>query len=121
MNTKEYKQLATEDEECIIFVNFLLDCMQKGLILNFSHISNETYTKFWTVKIKNKKMGVRQGIPDYVIITTKNVLFIEMKRKKGGVVSKTQMEWIEQLGSVNIPAYVAYGADEAMEIVGRYL
>lgn len=58
-------------------------------------------------------MGVRRGFPDYVVITNKEVLFIEMKRKKGGVVSPEQDEWISVLNQMGLRAEVCKGFDEA--------
>ena len=52
------------------------------------------------------------------------LLFIELKRVKGGVVSPEQQIWIESINSItsqNVAAYVAKGADEAIKIVSHYL
>lgn len=61
-------------------------------------------------------MGVRRGVPDFLIVhrETGKVLFLEMKRTKGGRVSTCQKVWLNALGS---QAAVAHGFKEAMSIV----
>lgn len=65
---------------------------------------------------------MRAGLPDLFIIYKKNDLkkavFIEMKRKQGGTVSKEQKEWIKLLNETDgLQAYVAKGFDEAKQIL----
>ena len=104
----------TEYEECVAFVEYL---KLKNLL--FTHIAQETYTKSWNQKRKNKAMGVRKGFPDYVIVVKNKLIFIEMKRKKGGVVSDEQAGWQNALKNIspNVYAEICYGADEAINFV----
>ena len=107
----------SEYDECVAFVNFL---EIKGL--KFSHLAQSTFSKSWGVKMKNQKMGVRRGVPDYLVIVpvkTGHVLcFVEMKRTKGGVISDEQTSWIESLnGIVNVQAKVCYGAEDAQTFI----
>jgi len=82
----------------------------------FSAIPNSTYTKSWKQKAKNKAEGLRAGLPDLLIVLPNLLLFIEMKRTKGGVVSPVQKEWIEELNKIDgVKAIVCKGADEAIE------
>mgnify|MGYP001007545441 FL=1 len=89
----------TEDQEQEAFVQWL---RLKG----YPHfrVPNETYTKSWNQKAKNKKLGVSSGVPDLAVVVpdvwhvygdnvptntyTGRLVFIEMKRKKGGVTSE---------------------------------
>lgn len=98
-----------------------LDLLQtQGKVLVFSHIANETYTKSWNQKSRNKAMGVRSGIPDYVIVTPHYVLFLELKRKKGGVLSPTQKAWLKAIGQgKQTISGVAKGFDEAKELIDQ--
>jgi len=108
----------TEYEECIILFDYLSLLQNKGKIILFTHIPNSTYTPSWNQKRRNKRMGVSAGVPDYMIITKKKLLFIEMKREKGGVISEEQNMWIDGLNSVKgVFASVARGFDEAKNIV----
>lgn len=99
----------------------------QGKVVLFSHVPQETFTKSWVTKKKNKEMGVRAGVPDMLIVYPDRVLFLELKRLKGGVLSDAQKAWIEALNAVQIPsmaaghqyvvAKVACGFDEAKEII----
>lgn len=73
-----------------------------------------------------KKMGLRTGFPDLIILAknkskTHEVLFIEMKRQKGGVVSPEQKEWIETLDNSNYCVGIAKGCESAITILNKYL
>jgi hypothetical protein len=87
----------------------------------FTHISNETYTKSWTTKSRNKAMGVRPGTPDYIIVYPHTILFLEIKREKGGVMSQSQNEWQKALIDAGVPAIRANGIDEAISAVNYYI
>jgi hypothetical protein len=110
-------KVPTEYEECLVFVEWL-----ERMKLKFSHIPQETYTKSWGVKMKNKRMGVRSGVPDYLIITPKGLIFVEMKRLKQGTVSDSQKEWINAINKCSgVQANVCKGASEAIEFVTRFI
>jgi len=68
----------------------------------------------------NKAMGLRPGLPDLFIILKNKPFFIEMKRKKGGVTSDSQKDWIDALLKANIPAYICNGFEEAKKIIDLY-
>ena len=109
--------IPLEDEEYDLIVKYLEDM---GFV--YTHIPMETYTKSWNVKKKNKRIGVKSGFPDYVIIIPywwvgkrHNVLlFAEIKRRKKSLshTSPQQKEWIHNLKSCNQLAEVFYGAEE---------
>lgn len=93
------------------------------LILNkikHTAIPNSTYTTSWKQKMKNKMMGLCAGFPDMAVIIGDTLLLLEMKKKKGGQVSPSQKEWIEQLkGCKRVVCDIAYGFDEAKEIIDK--
>jgi hypothetical protein len=75
-------------------------------------------------------MGVHKGVPDYIIILERPkgilchnfVIFLEMKKKKGGVVSDEQKDWIIKLNEVfGVYATVAYGFDDAVKIIEQFI
>ena len=73
-----------------------------------------------------KKMGMRKGFPDLIVLArnkskTHEVLFIEMKRQKGGTVQPEQKEWIEKLDGMDYCVGVAYGYESAVRILNMYL
>jgi len=51
----------------------------------------------------------------------KVIVFIEMKRTTGGVVSKEQDDWRNEVMALGFDAYVCYGWDAAKEIITGYL
>lgn len=111
--------IPTEEEDCIALVNYLEELKDWGQIKLFTHIPNSTFTKLWSVKVKNKRMGVRAGFPDYFILTNKKPIIIEMKRIVGGIVSNEQNEWISELNNTGILTRVCYGLDEAMQFINE--
>jgi 5'-3' exonuclease len=104
----------TEEVEQRLVVEY---CRLKNY--DFWHTPNETYTKSWNQKRKNKEMGVVKGIPDLFIIINNKLIAIEMKRTKGSVTSKEQTAWIEKLNLANIPAKVCKGAEEAIKFINN--
>jgi predicted type IV restriction endonuclease len=107
----------TEYAECCLLAEYLDRLKQQGKIILYSHIPNGTWTPSWSQKVRNKKMGVSSGVPDYLIVTNGRAFFIEMKRKKGGRQSDEQKVWQLSLINVGIEAHLAYGFDEAKVIV----
>ncbi len=106
----------SEQLECEAFANYL-----RMKQIPFTHISNETYTTSWNQKRKNKLAGVSSGVPDYLCIVNNKLIFIEMKKVKGGVVSENQKYWIDQLNHVtNVYAHVCYGVEEAIQLIQKY-
>lgn len=102
----------SEYNECVTLVDYLSRLREQGKVKMFTHVPNETYTTSWAAKTKNKMMGVARGFPDYVIVTRKGVIYLEMKTKKGKL-SEDQKNWLEILPA----SYVAYGYDHAKEII----
>jgi hypothetical protein len=127
-NKPKIKRRHEEDDLTIQVANYLDLLKLQGKILQFTHISNETYTKYWTVKAKNKAKGVRPGIPDFLIVLSHGVVFIELKKVKGGVVSDNQKAWLESIlragsedNNTKIAAEVAKGWDEARKTIDKYI
>ena len=74
--------------------------------------------------ISMKQEGVSKGFPDLFLPVPNSKfhgLFIEMKRQKGGTISKEQKAWFEYLNSVGYQAVVCKGFLEAKEIIECYL
>lgn len=110
--------IPTEHEECVVLVEYL-----KLKNIKHTHINNEMWTNSWKQKMKAKKEGVSRGFPDYLILLPGKLLFIEMKRVKGGKVSPQQKEWIEELNKIgsNVEAIVCKGADIAIDEIEKRL
>jgi VRR-NUC domain. len=74
--------------------------------------------------MKFKREGLKSGVPDICLPVArckKHGLYIEMKRKKGGVVSKEQDWWLTQLRMQGYETVVCYGGNEAINIIEQYL
>jgi hypothetical protein len=120
-------EVPLEKEEQATFVQWL---ELKKLL--FSATAQSTYTKSWSQKRHNHATGLRKGVPDMIVVIsperakngTGTVLFIEMKRQQGSVVSAEQKIWIDSITSIdsnNVCAYVCKGAQSAIDTVCFYL
>lgn len=105
----------TEDAEHMAVVRAL---RAKGI--PFWHTPNEIWTQSIKQKVRSKALGTQSGIPDLFVCFPGQLVGIEMKRKKGGVVSPTQKYWAQILEQCNIPVWVAHGYEEAMEVIAKY-
>ena len=82
------------------------------------HIPNGGHRAI-SVARKMKAEGVKAGVPDLYIPAWK--LWVEMKRTKGGVVSKEQRSWHEYLKSVGDAVIIGRGATDASRQVMEFL
>ncbi len=107
----------TEDVEQRIVVQY---CRTRGLPC--FRVPNETFTKSWAQKNKNKALGVSAGICDlFVAIEGVGLLGIEMKRLRGSVTSEAQKEWIRILNTIpGIEARVCKGAGVAIAFIEEF-
>lgn len=103
-----------EKDECYTLVAYL---RVKGY--KFSAIMNETGSgqNAKRIGVRNKRMGMSPGVPDYIIIVDDNLLWCEMKRQKGGTVSAYQKGWIEALENAGQTVRVCRGAGEAIDFI----
>ena len=111
-----------EDELTMKVAEYLEVLKTAGKVQCYSHIPNNTFTKYQSVKRKNTAMGVRAGVPDMLIVFQDKVLFLELKRLKGGVLSPFQKEWVKALAHTEkVSAMVAAGWDEAKRAIDLHL
>lgn len=71
-----------------------------------------------------KKTGVKAGVPDIFLPIMSGEyggLFIEMKRRKGGTVSKAQTRYIDELAKQGYKVSICKGWTEAREVIMDYL
>jgi hypothetical protein len=114
------KTLSEYDEQCLL-VEYL-----ELKNLKFSKIAQETWAKNWGVIMKNKKSGVRKGVPDMLVIIPgkekDKLIFIEMKKKKGNVATQEQKEWQCALNRCEgVRSYICFGFEESKEVVDSIL
>lgn len=110
--------LPSEDEEQKGLVKWLTI---KGIL--FYHIPNGCNKSIQSAR-RFKALGLQPGVPDICIPIPSGAgaaLYIELKKKKGGVVSLNQRKWIHALREEGNCVFVANGADEAIDIITKYL
>lgn len=102
--------------EYLNFMGFTFYAVPNGTYLNGSPLQRAKQMN------RLKSEGLQSGVPDIVILLDggKSV-YIEMKRKNGGVLSKEQKVWIERLKSLGFPVYVCKGSEEAISVAKMYL
>lgn len=74
--------------------------------------------------LRLKAEGVRAGVPDLFFAVPSggyHGLFIEMKRRTGGRLSKDQREFMRALIAEGYRAEVCRGCDEALAVMEDYL
>jgi hypothetical protein len=95
----------------VTFVNWFRNKYPNILIFA---IPNGEYRAISTaVKLKNE--GVTKGIPDLFIPEFK--IWIEMKKEKGGTISKEQKEMKIYLENVGYKVFIARGYKEAIKFI----
>ena len=115
-----------ERDEQIAFCDY---CAAKGFkVISTTNGFKMPKTAFnWVGYAKTlKRMGVSKGFPDLIVLernksNTHEVLFIEMKRVKGGTLQPEQKEWIAKLDEAGYCVGVAKGCMSAIQILENYL
>ena len=73
---------------------------------------------------KLKKEGVKPGVPDVMFPSPRGAyhgLFIEMKRRQGGVIRKSQKQWLRGLAKQGYYSVACEGSTAAIRVLERYL
>lgn len=97
----------TEDLEQITYVQWFERTYPAILIFHIPNGGKRSITQ----AMKFQKMGVKPGIPDLYVPEWK--LWIEMKRVKGGVLSKDQKAIIAYLESIGDSVIIGKGWEDA--------
>lgn len=114
--------VPSEHEEQVQFVRMVEAAYPAVSALLFA-IPNGTH-KSPAARVRFRSEGLRSGIPDLFLAVpagSSHGLFIEMKRRKGGVISPEQKEYIEALREQGYSAHVCHGCDEAFAVFDGYL
>ena len=114
--------IPTEDQEQLRVVAYLEALKLQGKVLMFTAHADNMKTNIVTA-VKAKRLGKRAGYPDISVVTGKgNMLYIELKKAKGGVVSPAQKEWIEALNKCEgVSAWVCEGFEKAKYFIDLYI
>ena len=71
-----------------------------------------------------KRLGVKPGVSDLFLpapVGKYHGLWVEMKRRKGGKLRPDQKDWLDRMNRKGYLALRADGAEEACEIIYKYL
>jgi len=99
-----------EDVECMHLVRVLI-----AANVLFFHIPNGG-ARSWRTGLTMKRLGTKRGVPDYCFpLEGGRVLWLEMKRAKGGYVAPEQRWWHGQLRAAGHVVLVAKGCVDACE------
>ena len=121
--------LPLEDDEAVALADWL-----SAQHIPHTHIANEIGGSTKTAKLramKAKRMGQSAGVWDYEIflpvvntfgeVDAYQEVRIELKRRKGGVVSEAQKKWGKVYEMAGIPCAVCKGAEEAINFVKKVI
>ncbi len=112
------RAIPLEIQECFTFVHWLK-------LKKISHYHIFAGGKISPIEAsKLSRLGVGGGWPDFCVPVPKkgyHGLYLEMKRRKGGVISPDQREKLNELNENGYLAVVSYGCDEAIKICEDYL
>lgn len=112
------KKYPLEDDEQIAFINWFKSEYKDYLI--FSIPNGGSRNKIEASKLK--KTGLTAGIPDMAILMpNKEILFLEMKRQKGGNLSPVQKAIIKLIDKLGFTVLVGYGFLDAKSKFEDYL
>lgn len=121
---KESNKVPTEyEEQCLLF-KWIRENESNYPALKFANASLSGIRLSIHLAAKAKRSGMVRGFPDIFIPIRNSVyngLFIELKRIKGGVVSKEQKEFISFLNKQGYSAVVCKGHKEAICVIRAYL
>lgn len=108
-------EIPTEHEEQRVFVQWF---RRRYAPVRIFAIPNGGFRSRATAG-RLKAEGVMRGIPDLFVPEWN--LWIEMKRVKGGRLSPDQVNWKHYLEEIGNTVFVAYGAQNAMELVDDFV
>lgn len=87
------------------------------------HIPNEGKRSF-RVAARLKAEGMRPGTPDFFLAVPRggfHGLWVEMKRRRGGIVSDNQRLMLGIMEAQGYAVQVCYGAEQALDTIQGYL
>ena len=108
----------SEDKEQEVFINWFRLTYKNFLIFSVPNGGNRNIYEAG----KLKRTGVTAGIPDLIILMpNKGIVFLEMKKQKGGVVSKVQKIIFSLIENLGFTVLIGYGFLDAKDKVEQYL
>jgi hypothetical protein len=110
--------MLTEHEEQAVVVEYLtIKKIPHYAVPNGSFLAGDKMRRIKQMA-RLKKEGLKNGVPDLVVLLPTKALYIEMKRIKGSTTSQDQKRWHELLNSLPYcEAVICKGAKEALEFI----
>lgn len=129
MIARKTKKAAIEcptehSEQCALVKWWALECKRFGIPENLLFAIPNGGARSAVTGATLKAEGVRAGIPDLFLAVSsagENGLFIEMKRRRGGIVSERQKEMKSHLEKFGYSVAVCRGFDEARKAILEYI
>lgn len=123
-NQRNYMSIPTEETEQAILFRWAEWKHSVFPELNLMYaIPNGGFRHLKTAVIL-KRTGTKSGVPDICLPVPRggyHGMYIEMKRQKNGVVSKTQSRWIDELTKQGYYCVVCRGWEIASREIEKYL
>ena len=109
--------VPTEHSEAVGLADYM---RHRGVV--FCHVPNGG-RRGQLEALRLRAEGVMPGVPDYLVFSgpggrklkSLHGIAVELKRRKGGRVTRQQEEWLEILPVLGWHAFVAHGADDAIK------
>lgn len=121
---KDPKLLPTEEDEQIALLNWAnVESRTRPELALLYHIPNGG-KRSKREAARFKAAGVKSGVPDIFLPVPRggyHGLYIELKRLRGGTVSREQKEWHEALKAQGYAVQVCKGWIEAAYVLDDYL
>lgn len=113
--------VPTEHQEHMSLMHWIR--LQPDIDPYFIHIPNEGKRHPVTGYILRRK-GLKSGVSDFFLAKprgSKGGMWLELKRRKLGVISDSQKSWIELMLNVGYEAKICYGWEDAVRCIEEYL
>ena len=119
--TKKQPLLAKESEKTLhTALVKLLRLYQNSHDFLFFHVKNDVGARRGNFFFDLKHLGVLPGVADFCIVKSGQMVFFEIKTKKGRL-SPNQKIFLENVKRLGHQATVAYGWDDILEKVDKII
>lgn len=98
------------------FVHYLQLMQNKGFVVKYTAIPNNTWTPSDAQKNKNKELGLRAGFPDLIIVLHCSVVCVEMKVSPNKLTPE-QALWGQALNEAGVQTVCCYGFEAAKQFI----